>query len=347
VRVLVLGAAGMIGRKLGERLARDGSLGHRPLSHATLIDIVKPQPPVGAAFDVETAVGDVAERGVAAALVSSRPDVIFHLAAVLSGEAEADLEKGYRVNLDGTRILLEALRTTGRGYRPRLVFASSIAVFGAPFPDVIDDDFWPAPLTSYGTQKAIGELLLSDYTRRGFVDGVGLRLPTICVRPGAPNRAASGFFSSIIREPLNGEEALLPVSDDVRHWLASPRAAVGFLVHAAALESGALGDRRCLTMPGVSVTVAEQIEALRRVAGNAAVRLIRREPDETVIRIVAGWPRSFDARRARALGFRAEADFDEIVRVYLEDDFEGPAPEAPPGSPGSRSPATSTAQGAR
>ena len=258
-------------------------------------------------------------------LVSGRPDVVFHLAAVLSGEAEADFEKGYRVNLDGTRLLFDAIRAID-GYCPRVVFASTIAVFGAPFPDAIGDDFAAAPLTSYGTQKAIGELLLSDYSRRGFLDGVGIRLPTICVRPGAPNLAASGFFSSIIREPLNGQEAVLPVSDDVRHWHASPRAAIEFLLHAATIDSDELGDRRCLSMPGVSVTVAEQIEALRSVAGDEVVRLIRSEPDETVSRIVAGWPRRFDAQRAHALGFRAESSFEEIIRVYVEDELGGRVP---------------------
>lgn len=318
----------MVGRKLLERLARDGALVDEPISRVALLDVVE-QEPLLAPFEVESAVADLADDGVADALVASRPEIIFHLAAVLSGEAEADLEKGYRVNLDGTRLLLDAVRRMGGGYRPRLVFASSIAVFGAPLPDVIGDDQCTAPLTSYGTQKAIAELLLSDYTRRGFVDGVGIRLPTICVRPGRPNRAASSFFSSIIREPLNGEEAVLPVPDDVRHWHASPRAAVGFLVHAAGLDGAVLGDRRCLTMPGVSATVTEQIEALRRVAGEEAVRRIRREPDETITRIVAGWPRNFDARRARALGFRAEEDFEEIVRVYVEDELGGRIPGAP------------------
>ena len=176
--------------------------------------------------------------------MACRPDVVFHLAAVVSGEAEADVDKGYRANLDGTRLLLDALRAEQNGeYVPRVVVASSIAVFGAPFPDVIGDDEQLTPLTSYGTQKAIAELLLADYSRHGFVDGIALRLPTICVRPGAPNRAASGFFSSIIREPLNGREAVLPVSDDVRHWFASPRAATGFFLHAATLDTGALGHR--------------------------------------------------------------------------------------------------------
>jgi nucleoside-diphosphate-sugar epimerase len=209
-----------------------------------------------------------------------------------------------------------------------LVFASTIAVFGAPLPDAIGDEFCTTPLTSYGTQKAIGELLLNDYTRRGFVDGVGVRLPTISVRPGAPNRAASGFFSSIIREPLNGETALLPVSTDVRHWHASPRAAVGYLTHAATMDSDVLGDRRCLTMPGVSVTVEEQIEALRAVAGESAVALIRPKRDELVQRIVAGWPQRFDPRRALQLGFRADDNFEEIVRIYVEDELGGRIPVA-------------------
>ena len=308
MRVLVLGAAGMLGRKLAERLAGDGRV-----TELALVDV--------AASSTDVDVADVAAPGAAAALVANRPDTIFHLAAVLSGEAEADFDKGYRVNLDGTRMLLEAVRAVGGGYRPRVVFASSIAVFGAPFPDPIGDDFQTTPLTSYGTQKAIGELLLADYTRRGFLDGVGIRLPTICVRPGAPNRAASGFFSGIIREPLNGEDAVLPVPDDVRHWFASPRAAVDFLVHAAEIDGAAVGDRRSLTMPGVSATVAEQIEALRRAGGEEAVRRIRREPDETIMRIVSGWPGRFDAQRALALGFRAERDFDEIVRVHVEDEL--------------------------
>jgi D-erythronate 2-dehydrogenase len=224
------------------------------------------------------------------------------------------------VNLDAMRMLLDAIRVAD--YRPRFVYTSSIAVFGPPFPEVIGDDHLTTPATSYGTQKAMTELLLSDYSRRGFLDGVAVRLPTLVVRPGKPNLAASGFFSSIIREPLNGQEAVLPVPTDVRHWFASPRSAVGFVLHAATLDTAQLGDRRCLNMPGVSATVAEEIEALRRVGGDDAVSRIRHEPDETIMRIVSGWPRAFDARRARDLGFRADADFDEIVRVYVEDDLQ-------------------------
>ena len=316
MRILVTGGAGMLGRKLAERLARDGELAGERISRLVLADLAEPAAPVGAGLDVVAVAADLAEPGAAAELVADRPDVVFHLAAVVSGEAETDFEKGYRVNLDGTRLLLDAIRAAG--YRPRVVFASSIAVFGAPFPEVIGDEVWPTPLTSYGTQKAIGELLVADYSRRGFLDGIAIRLPTICVRPGGPNRAASGFFSSIIREPLNGQEAVLPVSDDVRHCHASPRAAVGFFLRAATLGEPALAERRCLTMPGVSATVGEQIEALRRVAGAEAVALIRREPDELIMRIVAGWPRRVDAPRAREPGVAAQAPFEEIVRLPVQ-----------------------------
>jgi len=321
--ILVTGAAGMLGRKLLERLARDGVLGTAQIGHVTLVDIVEPGRPAGASFGVETLAADLADPAAARDLVSTRPDVIFHLAAVVSGEAESDLEKGYRVNVDGSRLLLDAVRANGLDYRPRVVFSSSIAVFGPPFPDAIDDDHSTTPQTSYGTQKAITELLLSDYSRRGFLDGVAIRLPTICVRPGKANLAASGFFSSIIREPLNGEDAVLPAPETVRHWFASPRAAVGFLVHAATLGSSALDGCRYLTMPGVSETVGGQIAALRRIAGDEVVRRIRREPDETLARMVASWPRRFDPQRALALGFRAETDFEQIIRVYIEDELGG------------------------
>jgi D-erythronate 2-dehydrogenase len=325
VRILIIGAAGMIGRKLAERLAREGTLGGAEITSMVLADLSPPPKPPVARCGIQSTQGDLAEPGVAAELVRGRPDVIVDLAAVVSGEAERDFEKGYRVNLDGTRELLEAVRLTGHGYRPRLVFSSSVAVFGPPLPDVIGDDQATTPATSYGTQKAIAELLLADYTRRGTVDAVGIRLPTICVRPGAANLAASGFFSNIIREPLNGRPAVLPVSPDVRHWFASPRSAVGFVVHAATIGTDGLGSRRSLTMPGLSATVGEEIEALRRVAGETAVSLIRAEHDEEIARIVSGWPSAFDARRASALGFVAETHFDEIVRVYVEDELSGDA----------------------
>jgi D-erythronate 2-dehydrogenase len=323
VHVLILGAAGMIGRKLTDRLVADGNVGGRALDRLTLVDVVAPEPPAGAAGSAEAIAADLAAPGEAGRLVEDRPDLVVHLAAVVSGEAEADFDKGYRVNLDGTRALLEAVRAAhaADGYLPRLVFTSSVAVYGAPLPNPIPEDFQQTPLTSYGTQKAIGELLLADYTRRGFLDGIGLRLPTICIRPGQPNKAASGFFSSILREPLAGREAVLPVPETVRHWHASPRSAVGFLVHAATLDSAAVGPRRTLSMPGLSATVGEQIEALRRAAGERAVRLIRREPDESIMRIVETWAPALDATRAERLGFTAETSFDEIIRVHLEDEL--------------------------
>jgi D-erythronate 2-dehydrogenase len=323
MHILITGAAGMIGRKLTARLAVDGVLNGKPVEKLTLIDVVAPQRPESFSGTVEAAAADIADPTAVRAAVAGRPDVIFHLAGVVSGEAELDFEKGMRVNLDGSRALFEAIRAAGGGYRPRLVFTSSIAVFGAPFPPAIADDFHLTPLTSYGTQKAAIELLLADYTRRGFLDGVGIRLPSIVVRPGRPNKAASGFFSSIIREPLNGEEAVLPVADSVLHWHASPRAAVGFLIHAAGLDPAKLGPRVNLTMPGVCCTVAEQIAALRRVAGDKVASRIRREPDPLVARIVAGWPSRFDPARALALGFRAEASFDDIIRVHIADELGG------------------------
>jgi nucleoside-diphosphate-sugar epimerase len=322
MHVLITGAAGMIGRKLTERLVTDRALGNQPIEKLTLIDIVQPARPAGFSDHVKTRAADLADAGAAEKAISERPDVIFHLAGVVSGEAETDLKKGYRVNLDGSRTLLEAIRVQ-EGYKPKVIFTSSLAVFGAPFPESIPDEFHLTPLTSYGTQKAMIELLLVDYTRRGFLEGVGIRLPSIVVRPGKPNKAASGFFSGIIREPLAGQEAILPVSEDVLHWHASPRSAVGFLTHAAALTRAQLGDRINLIMPGVCCTVGEQIEALRRVAGNKVAARIRRQPDDLVARIVAGWPSRFDARRATELGFTVENSFDDIIRAHIEDELGG------------------------
>ncbi|MDB5547153.1 MAG: NAD-dependent epimerase [Tardiphaga sp.] len=324
MHILILGAAGMVGRKLTERLLRDGQLGGRDISKLTLQDVVAPMKPAGTDIPIAIVTSDFADPGTAAPLVAAKPEVIFHLAAIVSGEAEAEFDKGYRINLDGTRFLIDAIRAIGGGYKPRLVFTSSIAVFGAPFPDKIGDDFFHTPLTSYGTQKSICELLIADYSRKGFLDGIGIRLPTICVRPGTPNKAASGFFSNIIREPLAGHDAVLPVSDDVRHWHASPRSAVGFLVHAATMDAAAMGARRNLSMPGLSVTVGEQIAALARVAGNSVTARIKRVPDPVITGIVAGWPRDFVTDRALSLGFTtAEQSFDDIIRIHIEDELGG------------------------
>jgi len=321
MHILITGAAGMIGRKLSARLVKDGQLNGKKIDRLTLIDVVAPEKPAGFIGNTDLSASDLSSPGAAAKAIAGRPDVIFHLAGVVSGEAETDFDKGYRVNLDGTRALLEEIRAAG--YKPKVVFTSSIAVYGAPFPASIGDEFQLTPLTSYGTQKAISELLLADYNRRGILDGVGIRLPTICVRPGKPNKAASGFFSGIIREPLAGQEALLPVAESVRHTHASPRAAVGFLIHAAGLTREQLGPRINLAMPGVSCTVGEQIDALRRVAGDKVAARIRRAPDELVQRIVSGWAERLDAKRARDLGFKAEASFDDIVRAHIEDELGG------------------------
>ncbi len=321
MHVLIIGAAGMIGRKLTERLLGERQLNGKTLSRCTLFDVVEPLRVESAGIDVEVVTGDLSLPGVADQLLNTKPNVIFHLAAIVSGEAEQDFEKGYRINLDGTRNLLEAIRIAGT--QPQLIFTSSIAVFGAPLPEPIPDDFHQTPLTSYGTQKAICELLISDYSRTGFVQGVALRLPTICVRPGKPNAAASGFFSSIIREPLSGQTAILPVNDDVLHWHASPRAAVNFLQHASSLSAQQLGPQRAVTLPGVAVTVGEQIAALTRVAGPEVSSRIIRQPDPFVQSIVAGWPRCFAAKRARNLGFVVEKSFDEIIRVHIEDELAG------------------------
>ena len=324
MHILILGAAGMVGRKLTERLLADGRLGNRDITRLTLQDVVAPAKPAQASIAIQSVTSDLAESGQAAALITHRPEVIFHLAAIVSGEAEADFDKGYRINLDGTRQLIDAIRAEGGGYKPRLVFTSSIAVFGAPFPDKIGDEFFHQPLTSYGTQKAICELLIADYTRKGILDGIGIRLPTICVRPGKPNKAASGFFSNIIREPLAGQQAVLPVGEDVMHWHASPRSAVGFLIHAGTMDLATMGPRRNLSMPGLAATVGEQIAALERVAGKSVVARIKREPDPVIIGIVSGWPRNFSTDRALQLGFTtAEKTFDDIIRIHIEDELDG------------------------
>lgn len=318
MKILVLGGAGMVGRNLAQRLIADGSLGGQPVDELTLFDVVPADIQGTDRTKVFVKTGDISDPETIEGLVADRPDLIFHLAAIVSGEAEADFDKGYRINLDGTRYLFEAIRALGN-YHPRVVYTSSIAVFGAPFPEAIGDEFITQPMTSYGVQKMIGELLLNDYSRRGIFDGVGIRLPTIVVRPGKPNKAASGFFSGIIREPLAGMDADLPVDDDVRHWVASPASATGFLLHAATMDTSGLGARRNLTMPGLSVTVGQMIEALGEVAGPEAVARIKRKPDATIRGIVAGWPRNFDAARATELGFTADASFQDIIRAHIRD----------------------------
>lgn len=315
--VLIIGGGGMLGQKLARSFANSGL----DPSRVTLCDRVFPQ---SSAPGVQMR-GDFADPTLLQHLIRAKPQRIFHLAAVVSGQAEEEFALGWRVNVDGTRAVLEAIRAAHNGsggtYVPRFVFTSSLAVFGSPYPDSIPDDFHTAPRSSYGIQKAIGELMVSEFSRKGIVDGISLRLPTIVVRPGAPNKAASSFFSGIIREPLNGEVATLPVPDTVRHWLASPRAATEFLRHAGDLPKEDLVERRVFNLPGVSCTVADQIEALRRFAGQGAVDLIRHNPDPLVQSIVSGWPRAFAPEAATALGFRGDVDFDAIIKAYVDEDM--------------------------
>lgn len=320
-KILILGGGGMVGQKLANHLLASGLPGHKTLD-ITLFDMAFPLKQDGR---LSCITGSLTDAQNITMLAQLRPDLVFHLASIVSGEAESNFDAGWQVNMFTMWHYLEALRKlhieTGGTYVPKIIFTSSIAVFGGPFPEQIEDTFLSAPQTSYGAQKASCELLLSDFSRKGFVDGISLRLPTICVRPGKANLAASSFFSGIIREPLNGQKAILPVDESVRHWHASPRAAAGFLRHAATLDSRLLENRRALNLPGVSCTVAEQIEALRRAAGQSVVNLIEHRPDDTIINIVSSWPRNFTAQRARALGFQAEASFDEIIATYIQDDL--------------------------
>ncbi len=320
-RILIIGGGGMVGQKLAYRLAADGLAAQDKLDVA-LFDMGFPDNSAPG----RQITGNVASEDTAKSLAAERFDIIFHLAAIVSGEAETDFDKGWAINMMSMWHLLEALRaehlaSEGR-YVPRIVFTSSIAVFGGPYPDKITDTFLSAPQTSYGAQKATCELMLTDFSRKGFVDGLSLRLPTICVRPGKANLAASSFFSGIIREPLNGQEAVLPVPDTVRHWHASPKSAAGFLTHAATLDTELLEGRRALNLPGLSCTVAEQIEALRSIAGQNVVDRIVSRPDPAIMKIVSGWPRDFQPDRAIALGFKAETSFEQIIQTYIADDLD-------------------------
>ncbi len=318
--ILIIGGGGMVGQKLAASLSNRSLTGGSDT--VTLYDLGFPENGAGATKRIT---GNVTDTDLIRETIATRPDVIYHLASIVSGEAETNFDLGWEVNGSAFRTFLDLVRAehfaSDGVWKPKLVFTSSIAVFGPPFPDKIGDEFLCAPQTSYGAQKAISELLVQDWSRKGIIDGLSIRLPTIVVRPGKPNLAASSFFSGIIREPLNGQEARLPVGTDVRHWHASPRSAAGFLRHAGTLDFEAVGHRRALNLPGVSCTVEEQIEALRDIAGHDTVALIKPEPDEAIMKIVAGWPRNFAPERSIALGFKAEETFHEIIQTYIDDDL--------------------------
>jgi nucleoside-diphosphate-sugar epimerase len=317
MNILIIGGGGFLGQKLARRLIARGSLRGREISGLTLADIAAPDP-LDAPFDVATTPCDITDRAAVDALIAPGFDAVFLLAAVVSSHAEAEFEDGMNVNLHGVLGVLEALRLQGRA--PVLVFTSSLAVFGGEVPDPIRDWTIPNPQTSYGTQKAIGELLVNDYSRRGFVDGRTLRLPTISVRPGRPNRAASSFMSSIIREPLGGEEAVCPVDRDFKHYYLSPRLCVENLIRGAEIEAADLGRSRTMIMPGRTLTIAQMIEAMTAVAGPEPAKLIRFEDDPAIRDIVSGWRFDYDPAKALALGLKADDSFEDNVRHYLEDD---------------------------
>ncbi|MDH0683889.1 D-erythronate dehydrogenase [Achromobacter animicus] len=322
MKILITGGAGFLGQRLARKLLERGTLaleGGKPqtITQIDLLDVVKAdlQDP-----RVRSLEGDIADPAVLRQAIDTETRAIFHLAAIVSGQAEADFDLGMRINLDASRALLEACRALG--HKPRVIFTSSVAVYGGNLPDTVRDDTALNPQSSYGTQKAIAELLLADYTRRGFVDGRVLRLPTISVRPGRPNAAASSFASGIIREPLNGEPAVCPVGADMRLWLLSPRGAIAALIAGCELDADAMADRTPINLPGVSVTAAEMAQALREVAGDEVADRISWQADARVERIVGSWPGRWDTSRATRLGLTGDGSFADIVRAYMADDLK-------------------------
>jgi len=311
MHVLITGGAGFLGRKLAHAL-----LARRDVTRLTLVDIAR-GPDLGDAR-VHSHAGDLGDAALLDRAFDGGVDGVFHLAAVVSGEAEANFDLGWRVNVDATRALLERCRALGTA--PRVVFASSVAVFGGALPDKVPDDQVLTPQSSYGAQKAVGEMLVHDYARKGFVDGRSLRLPTVTVRPGKPNKAASSFASGIIREPLAGVEAACPVDRATRMWLLSPRAVIANLMIGYDAPASALPVSHSLNVPGISVTVGEMVDDLRAVAGDAVADRVRFRHDPAIDRIVRTWPRDFDAKAGRALGMQADAGFASIVRQYIEHD---------------------------
>ena len=321
MRILILGGGGFIGLKLAKALAARVALRGETVTHLCLADVTETTA-IDAPFPVTTHAIDVADRNAVDALMEKGWDSIFHLAAVVSGQAEADFVSGLRANFFGTLNIFESARAHGR--KPIIVYSSSVAAYGGEVPQPIEDWTNTNPQTSYGSQKVIGELLLNDYSRRGFFDGRGVRLPTVVVRPGKPNAAASSFFSSIIREPLQGDPAMCPVDpQSTKGWLTSPRAVVENLLRTAELDAEALGQNRCFNLPGITVTVAEMIEALGRKGGEAALGRIDYDRDETVEKIVSGWAVDFNPTKALALSMEADTDFDSIIQQFIDDELGG------------------------
>ena len=324
MKVLITGGAGFLGRRLADKLAERGTLKgadgrDRAIDEIVLLDIVPAEELTDARIRV--IVGDISDATLLHRAIDRATASVFHLAAIVSGQAEADFDLGMRINVDASRALLEACRASG--HQPRVVFTSSVAVYGGDLPATVLDSTALNPQSSYGTQKAIGELLLNDYSRKGYIDGRVLRLPTISVRPGRPNKAASSFASGIIREPLNGEPSTCPIAPETRVWLLSPRKAIEGLILGHELPAQALGSSRAVNLPGVCVTAREMLVALERVAGAEAAKRVRWERDAARDRIVASWPGAWDTRRAEALGFTGDADFDSIIRAYIEDERAG------------------------
>jgi nucleoside-diphosphate-sugar epimerase len=324
MKIVITGGAGFLGRRLARTLLQRGTLigpsgAEEPIDTIVVLDTVTPEPAITADPRLHVAIEDITDRAALAQVIDDRTTSIFHFAAVVSAAAEADFDLGMRINLHGTLAVLEACRALPRP--PRLVFTSSIASFGGPLPAVVDDTVPQTPQTSYGAQKAIGELLVHDYSRKNFVDGRAVRLPTIVVRPGKPNRAASSFASSIIREPLTSLEAICPVLPETRLAILSPRQAVAAFVRAHDLPAAAFEHTRSLIVPGLSVQVSDMVAALQRAAGAQAVQHIRWQPDAEIQRIISSWPGAFTSPRALRLGFQADANMDAIVQAFIEDDL--------------------------
>ena len=323
MRLLITGGAGFVGARLARALLARGTLAGERIDRLVLADIAPPPPDLLADSRVEARTGTLLSQ--TDALRTEAFDGLFHLASAVSGECEADFELGLRSNLDSTRALLDALRArAGAGGKlTRLVFSSSVAVFGpdpaVPLPKLVADDTLPAPQTSYGTQKLICEHLVADYTRKGFIDGRAARLMTVTVRPGRPNGAASSFFSGIIREPLAGVESVCPVSPDVSHPVSSPSRTIDGLIAVYEASREQFLGRCAMNLPALNVRVSDMLDALEQVAGPGVRKLVRFERDERIAGIVANWPAGASAARAARLGLKPHENFAEIVQQYIDD----------------------------